>query len=169
VSASLDKPLDGGDKFADFVSAVRRAHRVRDTALDVALHDLEAHLLQRAPGGRDLLQDINAVALLLHHPLQPVDLACDALQAFETLRLIYTLRHSIYPLLVGSISHPGGLSRSKRTFVEGDGWLKRNGLLFKELHRFTGERLEGLGTADVLFNFCRCFTTEDRCGDARET
>src|SRR5690606_13533274 len=55
--------------------------RLGDAVRDVAFQEVERHGLQALGGGRDLGQDVDAVLVVLDHPLEPSDLALDALQA----------------------------------------------------------------------------------------
>jgi hypothetical protein len=85
------------------------------------------HPTQRLLDGRELLQDIDTVASLLHHPLQPFDLTLNAVQAREGVGFMvdadhpgsYGLQH-IFPSLpipppsprVNLLSASGGLYAS---------------------------------------------------------
>ena len=50
---------------------------------DVILEQLRADLLERRLDGRDLGQDVDAVAVFLDHPLDPAHLALDPVQALD--------------------------------------------------------------------------------------
>ena len=49
----------------------------------MALEQLQGHGLQRPCGSRDLLEDIDAVSVLLDHALQAPDLTLDAPQSLS--------------------------------------------------------------------------------------
>ena len=51
-----------------------------DTVRHVVLEQLCADLLQRSPHGRDLREDVDAVPVLLDHPLDAAHLALDPVQ-----------------------------------------------------------------------------------------
>src|SRR5690606_11794681 len=62
---------------------VPRADRCRCAVLQVVAHQLAAHAAQRLVHRRDLRHDVRAVAVLLHHALEPADLPLDAAQPLQ--------------------------------------------------------------------------------------
>src|SRR5882724_236568 len=56
---------------------------VHQAGADVILDQADGHLVQRRLDGRDLLQDVDAVAVLLDHPLDAADLPLDPGKAPE--------------------------------------------------------------------------------------
>jgi hypothetical protein len=64
----------------------------------VPIEESERDLVQRGLGGADLSEDVDAVPVVLHHPLDPADLTLDSRQSREHL------------LLGGGAAPGGGLS-----------------------------------------------------------
>src|SRR4051812_41268218 len=60
---------------------------VHDAGAQVLLEQAEGHRLQRLGHRRDLGEDVDAVLLVLDHPLQPAGLALDAAQPLEVVVL----------------------------------------------------------------------------------
>src|SRR5215470_7031548 len=77
--SGLDQPGDGLAGLPDL--HVRRlptlADRLADTVLEVLVEQRQRHRLQGPRRSRDLGQHIDAVLIVLDHPLQPADLALD--------------------------------------------------------------------------------------------
>jgi hypothetical protein len=61
--------------------------RTPDAVLDMVLEEDDADLLRRGDDAADLREDVDAVGLLVHHPLQPPDLTLDPLEAVLQLLL----------------------------------------------------------------------------------
>src|SRR6476646_1313501 len=59
---------------------VTGAHRIAYAVVDVAVQHPQPDLLERRRDGADLVEDVDAVALLLDHPLDPAHLALDPVQ-----------------------------------------------------------------------------------------
>src|SRR5215218_3184571 len=59
---------------------VARGDRACDAVVDVVVEHLQAHVLECGHGGADLRQDVDAVALLLDHLLDPAHLPLDPAQ-----------------------------------------------------------------------------------------
>ena len=81
--------------------------RVRDAVLDVLVEQLERDALERVRHGGDLREDVDAVALVLDHPLDPADLALDAVQPLDERVLVRDVavlvgRHAAVTLLEAS-------------------------------------------------------------------
>src|SRR5438552_2799131 len=55
------------------------------------VEDLECERLERRVDGRDLGEDVDAVAVLLDHPLDAADLALDSVQAFDQSVLVFAV------------------------------------------------------------------------------
>ena len=67
-----------------FVSAstgVAGRERAGDAVVHVVVEDPEGEALERGVHGGDLREDVDAVAVVLDHPLDPAHLALDAVQA----------------------------------------------------------------------------------------
>ena len=88
---SFDEPVDRLHELVDLPGAFAFADRFAHTRVDVAAHDLQGHLVKRSPRGRELLDDVNAVAALLDHPADPPDLALDAPQARQQIVVLWIL------------------------------------------------------------------------------
>src|SRR5215813_15034362 len=58
-------------------------HRFGDTRVEMVFEQPERDCLQRPGHRRDLGEHVDAVDVLLHHPLQPADLALDPAQTLE--------------------------------------------------------------------------------------
>src|SRR4030095_5101255 len=65
----------------ELLLALAAADGVVDAMLDMVLEHLVLHLLEGGPYGLQLGQDVDAVALLIDHPLNAAHLALDAAQA----------------------------------------------------------------------------------------
>src|SRR5215472_18052749 len=72
------QPLDGLVELADLVTSVSRLDRLCHAVLGVLGEELEGHALESGPGGVDLGQDVDAVAVGLDHLLDAANLALDA-------------------------------------------------------------------------------------------
>ena len=57
--------------------------RAGDTVLHVVVEDPEGEALERGRRGRDLRQHVDAVPVLLDHPLDTADLALDAVEPLD--------------------------------------------------------------------------------------
>src|SRR5260221_7831069 len=61
---------------------------LRDAVAKMVFHQAKRHRLQRPGGRRHLGQDVDAVLLILDHPLQPADLALDPAQPLKVVLLV---------------------------------------------------------------------------------
>lgn len=61
---------------------------IQDTVLQMIIQEGKAHTLQRRLQSTDLSEDVDAILLLLHHPLQTTDLALNTLQTRQITLLI---------------------------------------------------------------------------------
>src|SRR3984957_16036954 len=73
-------PDETGDRVRRFLDLLGRAiaafgQRLADTVAEVLLEQTEGDRLERLGGRRDLREDVDAVLVLLDHPLQAPDLA----------------------------------------------------------------------------------------------
>ena len=89
--------MDGVHQLFDFLRAVFVADGIADTTINVSSHDLQRHLIERAPGGGHLLQDVDAVAPRFDHALDAFDLAFHALEALQAVAVQWRLCH-VYAL-----------------------------------------------------------------------
>src|SRR5438034_272332 len=62
---------------------VARGNRAGDAVVDVLVEDLEGEALERCRDGRDLRQDVDAVAVVLDHPLDSAHLALDPMEPLD--------------------------------------------------------------------------------------
>src|SRR5204862_254541 len=72
------------DELVDLLAAlllVVAPHRLGQAALEMAGEDHPRRLHERGLGGGDLPEDVDAVPVLVHHPLDAGDLPGDPLQA----------------------------------------------------------------------------------------
>ena len=80
---------------------------------DVVVEDLEGEALERGRDGADLREHVDAVAILLHHPLDAAHLSLDAVEAV----------HELLAVLRVAVGHACASSRglwkrrSRRLFV----------------------------------------------------
>ena len=75
------------------------ANVVFDPAI-TSVEELEGERLERRVHGRDLGQDVDAVPIVLHHPLDPAHLALDAVEAVDEGPLVLAVAvfgHAIAP------------------------------------------------------------------------
>src|SRR6185436_5371286 len=85
-SARPREALDGSEQvlaLARGLRGVARGDRVRDAVPYVVLEQLHRDALERGRDGGDLRQDVDAVPLLLDHPLDAPHLALDPVQALD--------------------------------------------------------------------------------------
>src|SRR5262245_38415083 len=91
-----EDPQQLGD-LAVAVPAASRPDRVHHAPLDMPAHEGAAHLVERGPGGRHLVEDVHAVRLRLHHPLEPSDLPLDPPEAAPQRRLRIEIQRAEMP------------------------------------------------------------------------
>src|SRR3954447_14009103 len=84
--AAAHEPADRGHHLVGLVGAVVRAG-AHDAVARVVVEEAERDLVERRLDGGDLSEDVDAVAVLVDHPLHAADLALDAAQALEELVL----------------------------------------------------------------------------------
>src|SRR6058998_3858946 len=65
------------------LAAVARGERVADAVVDVLVEELEGDSLERGGDGRDLGQDVDAVAVVGDHLLDAAHLPLDAMEALD--------------------------------------------------------------------------------------
>src|SRR5829696_509687 len=68
---------------------VARLEGARDAVVHVLVEDLERDALEGSRGGRDLGEDVDAVALVLDHPLDPAHLSLDPVQPLDERVLLF--------------------------------------------------------------------------------
>src|SRR6266511_133257 len=68
---------------------VARSERAGDAVAHVLVEDLEGERLECGVDGRDLGEDVDAVAVLLDHPFDPADLSLDAVEALDECVLVF--------------------------------------------------------------------------------
>jgi hypothetical protein len=80
-----DQARDGLRRFPDLVPGLRPAllNRLGDTVAAMILEQPQSDRLQRPRHRRNLGEDINAVHVLIHHPLQAAHLALDPAQPLQ--------------------------------------------------------------------------------------
>src|SRR6185312_7776932 len=108
------KAVDGFEKLAALLGGdlgVPRLERSRDAVVHMVVEDLERDALERRRGGRDLREDVDAVALVLDHPLDAAHLPFDAVEPLDERFLLFHVSVCHVPSL--------GLEkrRSRRLFV----------------------------------------------------
>src|SRR5438093_8677139 len=91
------------------VAFVARADRVRNAVVDVRIEDLEREAVERGADGGDLREDVDAVAVVLDHPLDAAHLALDSVQALD--QGVLVLRVAVDVARVGR-AHASTPSRS---------------------------------------------------------
>ena len=81
------------------IIGVAGRERVRDAVADVILEELHRDALQRGRHGGDLREDVDAVALVLDHPLDAPHLTLDAVQALDQRVLLrdVAVGHAVSP------------------------------------------------------------------------
>ena len=106
--------VDGFEELAALLGGdfgVARLERARDAVVHVLVEDLERDALESGRGGRDLREDVDAVALVLDHPLDSAHLSLDSVQPLDERVLLFHVSVCHVPSL--------GLEkrRSRRLFV----------------------------------------------------
>src|SRR5207244_5755368 len=106
-SSSAREPLRSREQLFGLrrrVRLVTRSERTGDAVAHVAVEDLERERFERGVGRRDLREDVDAVAVVVDHPLDAADLALDAVQALDerllVLRVSVAHGNSRYPIWV---------------------------------------------------------------------
>ena len=90
VDQLVDRPILGADVIA--------LHRLFDAMSDVIAQDLLFYASQRGTHGRNLGNDVDAVATLFDHASEAAHLALDAAQAFDagiSGCLVHDLTHTV--------------------------------------------------------------------------
>src|SRR5919197_3269299 len=78
VSSGLEQTVDGRRGLGDLRTGVATARdAVGHAVTDVVVQETHGHLAQTRLRRRDLGQDVDAVLVRVHHPLQTADLALD--------------------------------------------------------------------------------------------
>src|SRR3984893_7891062 len=98
ASLSPGEPGEDVEQLVELPLAVPRAagaHRVRHARLEMLAEQELLDLLDRPLDRGELEQDVHAVLVLLHHPLDALDLALDAAQATERLPLRLIVHHGV--------------------------------------------------------------------------
>src|SRR5262245_23107641 len=94
---------------------VARGERTRDAVIDVVVEDLEGQALERGVDGGDLREDVDAVAILLEHPLDAAHLPLDAMEPADESILVG--RVSVDRLAHATSSRVEWKRRSRSEFV----------------------------------------------------
>src|SRR5687768_1917510 len=105
-SLGLEQALDGRAGFRDLGLELlpAPAGSVSDAMRQVIFEELHGDLLQRALRGGYLGEDVDAVDVLIHHPLHTTDLAFDLSQTrFQVVLVLVVAVHRAPP------SYPGGV------------------------------------------------------------
>src|SRR5204863_6253969 len=85
-SAAAQQPAHGAHELVGAL-ALLRLRGTDDAVVRVIVQQPERDLVQRRLDGRDLGEDVDAIAVLLDHALDAADLALDAAQAGQELVL----------------------------------------------------------------------------------
>ena len=90
---------------------VSRRERAGDAVTHVVVEDAERQAVERGAHSRELREEVDAVAVLVDHPLDATHLALDAVEAAAELRLVV-----VVPVLVrvGHIATPWRELRNRR-------------------------------------------------------
>src|SRR5207249_999963 len=87
------------DRVEQFLALLQRRFRipgresVGDTVVDVTVEHLEGEILERGVHGRDLSEDVDAVAIVLHHPLDAAYLSFDPVEPLDQRVLVVPVLH----------------------------------------------------------------------------
>ena len=142
--ARARETLHGLEQLLGLRRGVRRVaglERAGDAVADVLVEDLERERLERRVDGGDLGEDVDAVAVVLDHPLDAAHLAFDAVQALDERVLVLRVAVDV-GLGLGGLAHDFTPSR----------WLLKR-LRRKEL--VTTNRLEAAIAAAAMIGFRR--------------
>src|SRR6266568_955120 len=85
------QPLDSVVELPDLFASAARPDRFRYAMLRMVGEQLERDTLERRPGRVDLGEDVDAVAILPHHLLDPAHLALDAPESRLDLLLVFRI------------------------------------------------------------------------------
>src|SRR5688572_13581928 len=118
VPAAMGPPLPATEAGKDVeqlvhlllpVPAIARADGVGHAGRDVAGEEEPLHLLHRALDGGELEEDVHAVLVLLHHPLDALHLALDTAEPAQRLAASVLVDHGASPLYpTGVLYHGSG-------------------------------------------------------------
>src|SRR5215470_14482151 len=96
-----NEPRDCRRSLTDLLggSLVPGSDRVRDAMTEVIFQQADRDGLQRLRDGRDLGQDVDAIGIVVDHPLQPAYLSLDAPQPRTVLVLVLGVAVQPIPLI----------------------------------------------------------------------
>jgi hypothetical protein len=82
-SADLREAPDGAHQLVELLVGLRPAvvQCISDAAAYVRIEDVDRDLLEGGLDGRHLGEDVDAIGVLVHHPLEAPDLAFDAAES----------------------------------------------------------------------------------------
>lgn len=87
MSVSFHESMEGLHELSNLFPALAFSNRVADAAVDMLSHNSQSHLIEGPPGRRQLLDDVDAVALGFDHATNPADLAFDSTQSRQEIRV----------------------------------------------------------------------------------
>src|SRR6266576_5056072 len=97
ASACACKALNGGEELLALLRrglGVAGGKRVRDAVVHVVVEHLEREALEGGVHRPDLREDVDAVAVVLDHPLDTAYLPFDSVQALRQRRLVVSVLHA---------------------------------------------------------------------------
>src|SRR5437016_4655388 len=82
LPSGTNQPGNRGRRLSDLLvrSSAAGCHRIGHAMGQVVVEQLDSNGLERFGGRRHLIEDLDAVLVLLHHALQPADLTLDPSQ-----------------------------------------------------------------------------------------
>src|SRR5687767_9242569 len=106
--SGADQAGDGVAGLGDLLVRGRAAlgDGLADAVLEVLVEQIERHRLQRPGRGGDLGEDVDAVVVVLDHPLQPAHLTLDAPQAPQMVVLVVAVAVHLPLLSIFSAARP---------------------------------------------------------------
>src|SRR5207247_6394765 len=115
ASARAGGALHGLEQFVGLrlrLTLVARSESAGDAVFDVLVEDLERERLERRIHSRDLGEDVDAVAVVLDHPLDPADLSFDPVQALDERALVFRVPVGLLLADLGHVVSPWLVSRA---------------------------------------------------------
>ena len=89
---------------------VARAGGIGDAVAQVLVDQPDGDALQRLRGGRHLREDVDAVVVVLDHPLEPADLPLDAAEPLQIVGLVVGVSRCVHDASFGQRIYHHGVS-----------------------------------------------------------
>src|SRR6476646_2419590 len=140
IRSSPQQTLHGERRLAHVRVGVRSCDEaVRDAMSEVVLQQRHGDLVQRTGDRGDLREDVDAVGVLLNHPLDPADLTLDPAKPNEQPILVVVIPNHRRPPRIGGSIPPWGIGCSSLCGPT-KSWTRRSSRDFDVRRGLTTER-----------------------------